>query len=412
MLAGVLASAGSVGLVALAVAGRGSDGLFNDFYDYWAAARLLNLGGDPYSLPKLRAVQAAAGLHLTPGQGYSYPLLFVEVLRPLALLPAFSAALLFAAAGAVAFGIGVALVARHLRLRPRRAVLLGALAAAFVPAAGSLYFGQANLLVFLALAVAPLGGAEAAGIAVATAVKVYPGAAVLAQLAQRRWRAAGLTTAGALTLVLIPAFTGPGRGFLSLRGQLTAPDTYWSNQSLNGMVSRLGLASSWTTPPFPGLPVVPVALGLAGLLLVAATLWVARAGHRHRFGGLALLLAAASVAAPKASAWNLTPVLFCIFLLAAGRARRGALAVGLAGYLLIEAQAPLNIARESIYRASPWLSFMSSAAVFGCLLLVLAVAVELPSLPGDDVDRAEVDDLAVVHVQDSSAELGLHRHPG
>ena len=62
---------------------RGSSGLFNDFYDYWAAATLLNRGQNPYDIGALRALERAAGLQSETGSGYSYPLLFAHLMRPL-----------------------------------------------------------------------------------------------------------------------------------------------------------------------------------------------------------------------------------------------------------------------------------------------------------------------------------------
>jgi hypothetical protein len=411
-LSGTLAAAGSCALVGVGVVVRGPAGLFNDFYDYWAAARVLNAGGNPYNVGRIQAEMDSAGLHATVGQGYSYPLPLAEVMRPLALVPPFPAALAFSILGALAFGLGIGLMARYLRLGPGRSLLVGGLSAAFLPTTGSLYFGQVNLLVFLGLSLAVVGSAEVAGIAAAAAVKVYPAAAVLAQLAQRRWRTGAMTAALFLALLLLPAVVGPASGFFSLRGQLLEPDTYWTNQSINGMVSRLGLASTWTSPPFPGLPVAPIAMGLALLLLACVTWRVAVAGARDQAGGLALLLSAAAVAAPKASAWNLAPALLAVCLVVGRRPRPAAIVLATGGYLLIEAQGPFNAARESVYRGSSWFSLCSSLATFGCLMVVLALSLQLGSLPGDDVDGTELDDAAIRNVQHGPAVLGLHRDPG
>ena len=38
-------------------------------------------------------------------------------------------------------------------------------------------------------------------------------------------------------------------------GYFLGPDTYWSNESVNGWLSRLGINSTWTRAPFPGMPV-------------------------------------------------------------------------------------------------------------------------------------------------------------
>ena len=61
---------------------RGSDGLFNDFYDYWLAARVLAAGGNPYDASTMAAAIAHSGLHFTLGSGYSYPVLFAYLCLP------------------------------------------------------------------------------------------------------------------------------------------------------------------------------------------------------------------------------------------------------------------------------------------------------------------------------------------
>src|SRR5215472_17673818 len=83
-------------------------GLYNDFADYWAAARILDLGGDPYDVHQLAQLLGAAGMHTTIGTGYSYPLLLAELLRPLGLLPPMVAGALFTAGSLACFGLAVA----------------------------------------------------------------------------------------------------------------------------------------------------------------------------------------------------------------------------------------------------------------------------------------------------------------
>src|SRR5205823_13273045 len=75
-LGGVLAAVVALARVIHSVTTRGSSGLFNDFYDYWAAGVLLNRSQDPYDIAALHAVQRAAGLQVETGAGYSYPLFF------------------------------------------------------------------------------------------------------------------------------------------------------------------------------------------------------------------------------------------------------------------------------------------------------------------------------------------------
>ena len=81
---------------------RGPLGLLNDFYIYWSAAAPLNQGGNPYNTNALAHVHDLAGVPGLIGGGYSYPLLFAQVLRPLALLPAPAAGAVFMATSLLA----------------------------------------------------------------------------------------------------------------------------------------------------------------------------------------------------------------------------------------------------------------------------------------------------------------------
>jgi len=127
---------------------RGAGGLFNDFYDYWGAGVLLNRGQNPYDVPALAAVQRAAGLHVESGSGYSYPLFFAHLLRPLALFDPRTAALIFSALSLVALAAAIAILLGSIPVLSWPVSLLGGAAAGIFPAVnGSLYFGQANLIV-------------------------------------------------------------------------------------------------------------------------------------------------------------------------------------------------------------------------------------------------------------------------
>ena len=115
----------------VALVASGIDTLFNDFYDYWGAAVLLNRGGNPYDIGALQGVLHSAGLHTVVGGGYSYPLLLAQLLRPLALLTPHAAALVFSALSVVGLGLAAGIVLgsfrgparlarRHRRQRLRR----------------------------------------------------------------------------------------------------------------------------------------------------------------------------------------------------------------------------------------------------------------------------------------------------
>jgi hypothetical protein len=366
----VLAALIALGRLIHSAASRGPSGLFNDFYDYWAAASLLNRGQDPYDIGALHAVQRAAGLRVETGTGYSYPLFFAHLLRPLALLSANSAAYVFMVLSLVALVIGVALLISSIpRLGWRLAIAGGAAAGLFPPVIGSLYFGQANLIVLMLIAIAYRELAAGATLGVASAIKLYPLSAFLALLMRRRWRdlVAGL---GLFALLMLFQLGPHGGAFAGRAGSFFAPDTYWSNESINGWLSRLAIASTWTKPPYPGFPVQPVMLIVVALLALATVLVLLRASDRSWQGALALSAWLGIVGAPKNSLWNFTPLLVCVvFAWTQLHGRWWIFAAGVAGWLLIELQAQLDSARETVYQASPALAWLSSVGLYGAIVL-------------------------------------------
>lgn len=350
---------------------RGSGGWLNDFYAYWAAGVLLNRGQSPYDIGALAAVQQAAGLHVETGSGYSYPMFFAELMRPLALIPAPTAAFIFITLSVIALLCAIALLLGSIpSLRWPVAVIGGVAAGLFPPVIGSLYFGQANLLVLLALALAYRCVAPGPMLGIASAVKLYPATGFLAAITERppRWRriAIGLGVFGALLLLQL----GGGNAFAGRAGYFLGPDTYWSNESINGWISRLGLDSTWTQAPLFGLPVQPVMLGIVGLLAVMTIIVLLRAPDRPWEGALALSLWLGVVAAPKNSFWNFTPLLLCLaFVFTSLKGRWWIFAVGVLAWLLLELQAQLDSARDNVYQASPALAWLSSVGLYGALMI-------------------------------------------
>jgi hypothetical protein len=376
-----------------AVSSRGPSGLFNDFYDYWGAAVLLNHGRNPYDVAALHAVQQLGGVTSETGTGYTYPVFFAELLRPLGLLSESTAATLFSllSLAALLLAIGI-LLASIPRLSWTIAVLGGVAAGLFPPVIGSLYFGQANLLVLLPLAIAYRCVMPGPMLGVASAVKLYPLAGFLASLLQRRWRALrnGLAV---FAVLLLPQLTVPGGG-AGTAASFASPDTYWTNESVNGWLSRLAIPSSWTRAPLPGLPVEPLMLSIVALLTILTIVVVLRAPESVWEGAFALCVWLGVVAAPKNSLWNFTPLLLGIVYAWVNLDRRWWLfAIGVVGWLLLETQAQLDAARATAYQASPTLAWLSSVGLYGALILGLVFAyVVLRPASGDrpadrDVDR-------------------------
>jgi hypothetical protein len=351
---------------------RGSAGLFNDFYDYWLAARVLAAGGNPYDVGALATTAAHVGLHYTVGTGYSYPVLFAYLCLPLAALSASTAAWVFTALSLAGLGVAVALLATPLaRLRMMELILLAVLVGGLAPIAGSLYFGQANLLILPLLALAYRATARPLALGLATAVKLYPAAALAAMAAQgrRSVRLCAATAAAAAGLTLIPNLVA-GKSSTQLTSGLFGPDSFWTNQSINGWVSRLSMTSEFTHPPLPGLPVVPIELGMV-VLLGAAVLGVMvwRRGSPWE-GCISLALLYGIVAAPKNSLWNYTPIVVLLFYCwPLVRRRPKLLAALITGLALVEVQVLVDYFRHTFY-SGPALTWLSSLALYGGLVLM------------------------------------------
>ena len=387
MAGGLVAGAALVIATLLWIAGRGTDGLFNDFYGYWAGARILNQGGDPYDLALVARTQQAEGIHALIGGGYSYPPLFAELLRPIGAMPPRVAALLFAAVSVGGVVVAGAILVATLEPRNWIVAVIGGLGTGlFPPLTGSLYFGQANLVVLplIAWTFARMAAAPGA-LGIAAAVKLYPVSGFLALFTQGR-RGVRLLFVSAVTtglFVFAPFVSGNTRHFFSSSVGLLTPDPFWSNQSVNGWVSRLALASELTRPPLPGLPVAPVMAALVVVLLVATCCVLALARDRSWRAAFALALWFGIVAAPKNSLWNLTPLLVCFaFAWPRTAGRRLLLILLAAGYALIVIQAEENVIRDWIYAGGPALSWFSSLGLYGALVLG-AVLVRLLLAPRD-----------------------------
>jgi hypothetical protein len=213
--------------------------------------------------------------------------------------------------------------------------------------------------------------APGAWVVLATAVKLYPATGLLATLTRRApWRRRLLEVViPAACLVPLLLLTRSGRGFGPVFEQLLEPDTYWSNESLNGWVSRLTEPSTWTEPILPWLP-APAAVLVLSLVLSAVALFAIWRTRGEDFqGALALAIWLGVVMAPKNSLWNFTPLLLCVvYIWPAARKSRVLLLLLALALVAIEEQGILNSNRDWLYR-SPLTSLLSSLALYGALLL-------------------------------------------
>jgi hypothetical protein len=383
-LAGLWAAVLAFGAVLATAHLSTGKGLFNDYYDYWAAARVLNQGGDPYDPRLIGDVLSAAGVHASVGDyGYSYPLVLAELMRPLTWLSASSGAVLFFVLSTAALGFAIAVLLSPMEDLPRwELVLLATACGAFSPIDGSLYFGQVNLLLLPLLVLASQGRIREPAIAISTAVKLYPSVTAAAFVVGGRRELKRLIWCLALmvALGLVPNLLAGRRSYSGSLRSMFGPDTFWSDQSVNGFLSRLALRSQWTVPPLPGLPVTPVmllvcvTLGISVLVLLrglGTTPWPAR---------FALLLWYGAVAAPKNSLWNFAPLVIVFAYCWGDARRRPRTAIPLViAYALLEAQQLINVARDTLYQGRPALTWLSSlgfyaAVVVGAVTLLVLLA--------------------------------------
>ncbi len=373
----------------------------NDFHDYWLAGRLVLEGRSPYDVGALRELAAQEHLSLQVGGGYSYPLPFAVVMVPFAALPFGAALVAFNSLSLVAFGLTVPawVLWAHGRSPDlaRRRLALAVGAGLYPPVYGTVVNGQANLILIplLALGTAcvleetrPLrrfGGGLAIGLA--AIVKLVPGVLVVPLALGRRTGAAAAVVAGALAALLVAVFVAPwgaaGSGSLA---SLFDPDSYYTNQSINGFVTRLVQPTDRTLPLFGNAfdprPVM-IALTASFALLTLLFLWRSRTALASRRGGalgVGLALVAGVVAAPKDSFWNEAFCLVAVGLLIAvdapdlhlgrlDRLDRGLLAAWLATAVLWTGVWAIEPARSG--QLAPCVNLIWSSSLYGLLALWL-----------------------------------------
>ena len=310
---------------------------FNDFHDFWLAAKLITMGRSPYDIHALQALADAENLHFVLGGGYLYPLPFAVAMVPFTALPFATSVLVFNYLSLALFGLTVSAWfgwahgwAPELR---RRRFALAAVAGLYPPVYGTIANGQANL-VLLPLTAAGVvlaldghrlvrRGAGGVLIGLAAIVKLVPGVLILPLFLGRRIEAAVGIVAGALGALVAANLIAPfaGNGDTGYSYMFNRADEYFTNQSFNGFVTRLVTDSDRTVALWPGafdarLPMmaVTVAFGLA----TVAVLWRYRSALATRRGlalGLGFALVAGIAGAPKNSFWNQTSSLLAVGLI-------------------------------------------------------------------------------------------------
>jgi hypothetical protein len=208
-------------------------------------------------------------------------------------------------------------------------------------------------------------------------------------LARRFGAAAGVVAGGVGALaiaVAVAPWAAAGSGGLASN---LDPDSYYTNQSINGFVTRLVEPTNRTSALFPQAFDPRPAMIVLTAILAAATglvLWRYRATLSTRRGaalGMALALVAGVAGAPKDSFWNESLCLVAVGLLIAvdapdltlgrfGRVDRGLLAAWFCGAIVWAAVWAAEPARDG--PAAAIVNLLWSASLFGLLALWLLLA--------------------------------------
>jgi hypothetical protein len=310
----------------------------NDFHDYWLAGRLLLEGKSPYDTAAITALARQEHLSFSLGGGYSYPLPFALVMVPFGALPFEVAVVCFNLLSLAAFGgtVAIWLLAAHSTAGGRRLGVAALAAGLYPPVYGTVAMGQANLVLLplmtlgvgLALADRSSGRPRSAGVGgalvgLAAIVKLVPGALLVPLALGRQWAASAGLVAGAVAAMAVSVALAPwalaGSGGLA---SLLDPDAFYTNQSINGFISRMGMETSRSLPLVAEFdPRGPMLAATAAFgLLTLACLWRARHALSSRHGlanGMAFALVAATIGAPKTSFWNESILLIAVGMLLA-----------------------------------------------------------------------------------------------
>jgi hypothetical protein len=371
-------------------------GLWNDFASYWLAGKLVAAGHSPYDLAALIGLGAKQGIAFQAGTGYSYPLPFAVSMVPLSALPFPVAGAIFSVGSIAVFAWAVANWLGDSRLSPgsTTGTLVPAVLAGFYPPViGSAFFGQANLLVLGLLAFGvkrwlwPDAGSDRVGgvaIGLAGIVKVAPLALLLsAALARRLGGVVGILVGAGVAMAAALAAVPYGLGGAGRLADLGTADSFWTNQSLNGFISRLTIRNERTSAFLRGSvdPTLAAWVALAVFAaLTLAVLWRARdrlGDQREWWLAIGFTLVAAVIAAPKDSFWNHVPALVAVgLLIAVPSIRRDALTRGLllAWYGLAWVQFLVDhLSAATLHGWGPIGAILSSSALLGMVALWFAL---------------------------------------
>ncbi|MFN2465127.1 MAG: glycosyltransferase family 87 protein [Candidatus Dormibacteria bacterium] len=360
----------------------------SDFRNYWLAAQDVSAGRDPYTAT-LRCCHG-----VVRNDGFNYPPLVAELVRPLSGLPLGVANRVWLGVNELMLGAAIFVTWRTLRGRVGGPVLLAlfSLTLAFRPVVVAMDQGQVGVLMVFLLALAASSYARQrqagwAGVAVAAATLVKP-LPVLLAIGFVRWdrrprllAAAATFTAAGVAIVLSLWLLTPYTAEFFVRvlpGFTTGSPEIYGNQSLPAVSQRaqLVLLGGVTTP---GRILTAIAvLGLIGL-----TWWRGSRveGHVGRLAVFASLLAVIPLASTLTWDHHLITEMLALALLTPSLAQAPRLRrVLVAAYLLLWLPAFPWLVVFSALHAPYVVSALvaGSMPTLGELLLWLACLASLP----------------------------------
>jgi hypothetical protein len=244
----------------------------------WAPAHALLEGSAVYADPTRAAIEL--------GNPAVYPPFVVTLVSPLALLPAASAALVWAAL----LAIGVMLSLWLVGVRDWRCYTV---ALASAPVLEGLFWGNVSLLMLLPVALAwryrdrAAFAGLAVGVAVAAKLFVWP--LLVWLVLTKRFRAAAWASVSGAALLVVAWTTIGFQGFLGYPALLRELQQVYAERSLSVATVAGGLGAS--------VGVAVAAAAVAGLALLAIAAWLVRRpdGDRRAFS---LVVVASVVATP------------------------------------------------------------------------------------------------------------------
>jgi alpha-1,2-mannosyltransferase len=378
-------------------------GSFEDFSVYLGAARSIAVGGSPYA-------------HFDPGtvvmSGFIYPPFAAVLISPLGALSDRGAVSLWLVLELFCTIAAAVILARTALPKGWPRVELGLLAAlTFAPATYNYWHGQINPLIFLLLVLAYQAYVRdrdivcGVCIGLAAGIKLAPIVLVLLLLRRRFWGGAVAALAtGAVTAVVGFLVLGAGASHTFLTSVLPALNraTGWIyNQSLGGLVSRLGGQSVLRVQPTSLAVTVGSIAAAVGVLAVAT--WTVRPDGRSaeergaEFGlGVTAMMLAGSISWFPHFTYLLIPLFAAVGLVASRgwRTERTLLTAAAATLLVFAVVAPAAIARLNVN----WIALSHSAAwwpllqlfslpCLAAVWLLVALATSLHASGTERIDR-------------------------